>query len=77
MDNNILTISHTDDGKSYNIKVASGTSVNEVMFAMSVAIKCFVRDGVIPKFEVATDMLNRYLTDEQFNEVKEDKNESV
>ena len=69
----ILEITLSEDGTRYGIKVAKGMSVNEMMFAVAAAIKCLVRDGVIEKTEIATDMLDRYLTDEQFAEVQEDK----
>lgn len=81
MDNKeIITVSTSDDGKNYNIKIPCGTSVNEVMFGVAVAIKCFVRDGVIDNAKIATDMLDRYLNDTQFDEIKdkeEEKDESI
>lgn len=67
----LLKISLCDEGKSYKIEAAKGTSVNDIMFGVSVLIKCMVRDNVIPNQDIALEMLNTYLNDEQYNEVKE------
>ena len=77
MDKDILTISLTDDGKTYKVKVAEGASVNEVMFSMAVVIKCMVRDGVVDKHEYLLDMLKNYVTDEQYSELEGSEDESV
>lgn len=71
----VLLIRLSEDGKQYDIKCDEGVSVNEMMFGVAAAIRCMVRDNVIKTHEVATDMINRYLTDEQFAEVK-DTNET-
>ena len=72
----ILQIILSEDGQQYSISASEGVSFNEVMFGMAAAIRCFVRDGVIKSPEEAITLLNRYLNDEQFAEVKEVKNES-
>ena len=72
----ILQIILSEDGQKYSISASEGVSFNEVMFGMAATIRCFVRDGVIKSPEEATTLLNRYLNDEQFAEVKEVKNES-
>lgn len=68
---NILSISVEPETGAYHITVAQGSNVAETMFAISAMIRCFVRDGVIDDVKVATDMLNKYLTEEQYEEVKE------
>ena len=73
----ILSISTDSDTGEYNISVAEGSNVPETMFAVSAMIRCFVRDGIIENVEVATDMLKKYLTDSQYDEVKEIENDNV
>ena len=69
---NILSISVEPDTGNYQINVAQGSNVAETMFAISAMIRCFVRDGIIDDVKIATDMLNRYLTEEQYEEVRDD-----
>ena len=69
---NILSISVESGSGNYQIAVAQGSNVAETMFAIAAMIRCFVRDGVIEDSKVATDLLNKYLTDEQYEEVKDD-----
>ena len=68
---NILSISVNDETGDYGIAVAEGSNVAETMFAISAMIRCFVRDKVIENSKIATDMLQKYLTDPQYEEVKE------
>lgn len=67
----ILAISTNDETGYYDISVSEGSNVAETMFAVSAMIRCFVRDGVIEDAKIATDMLQKYLTDSQYEEVKE------
>ena len=69
----ILSISTDDETGYYSIEVANGSNVAETMFAVSAMIKCFVRDGVIEDAKIATDMLQKYLTDSQYDEMEETK----
>ena len=73
---NILVISLNNDETSYNVQIPEGLSVNEVAFGISVVIKCFVRDEIIEKPEQILSLINKYLSDPQFEEVKGDNNES-
>lgn len=68
---NILSISTDDENGSYQISIAEGSNVAETMFAISAMIRCFVRDKVIDNMSIATDMLNKYLNDSQYDEVTE------
>ena len=77
MDKVILEISLNEDGTKYNIKVPQGMSLQELMFSIAAMIKCLIRDGAITKQEEATELLMKYLTDSQYEEVKEENNESV
>lgn len=69
----ILSISVNDETGEYGISVAEGSNVAETMFAISAMIRCFVRDGIIEESKTATDMLQKYLTDSQYDEVEETK----
>lgn len=68
---NILSISVDDETGNYGINIAQNSNVPETMFAVSAMIRCFVRDGIIENHKVVTDMLNKYLTDSQYDEVEE------
>lgn len=68
---NILSINTDDENGNYQISIAEGSNVAETMFAVSAMIRCFVRDGVIDNHKVATDMLDKYLTDSQYDEIVE------
>ena len=64
----ILTVGITDDGQ-YNVMVSGNANVAEVAFCMMVIIKCLDRDEII-KSEEMLDMIKKYLTDPQYEEVK-------
>ena len=73
VDKNLISISVNPENGEYKINIAEGSNVAETMFAVSAMIKCFVRDGVIKNAETATKLLVKYLTDSQYDEVKNDK----
>lgn len=73
VDKNIISISVNPENGEYKINIAEGSNVAETMFAVSAMIKCFVRDGIIENAEIATKLLIKYLTDSQYDEVKNDK----
>ena len=71
MEKIVLQITLSEDGKKYNIKASEGMSLNEMMFGVAAAIRCLIRDKVIPNADTATNMLTKYLTDSQFNEIED------
>lgn len=73
VDKNLISISVNPENGEYKINIAEGSNVAETMFAISAMIKCFVRDGIIENAEIATKLLIKYLTDSQYDEVKNDK----
>ena len=73
VDKNIISISVNPENGEYKINIAEGSNVAETMFAISAMIKCFVRDGIIENAEIATKLLIKYLTDSQYDEVKNDE----
>lgn len=66
----ILEITFNEESGSYEMKVGKAMSVNEVMFGVAALIKCFVRDGVVEDKNIPVEMLNKYLNDSQFDELK-------
>jgi hypothetical protein len=75
MDNKklIVAVAYDEVNNTYSVDVSEGTSVPEVAFAVSVVIKCLERDNVMSKKDFM-EFLNRYLTDEFYNEVTTNDN---
>lgn len=65
----ILAVAVNEENNTYSVDIPAGSNAAETAFAMSVIIKCFVKDGVIENHKVMTDMINKYLTDSQYDEV--------
>lgn len=61
----------------YYVDLARGSNAAETAFAMSVVIKCLLKDNVITKPEDITDLVNKYLNDPQYAEVKPDETEEL
>lgn len=72
MDNKrlILAVAVDDENNLYSVDIPAGSNAAETAFAISVVIKCFVKDGVIKDHKVMTDMITKYLTDSQYEEVQ-------
>ena len=73
MENNrriILAVAFDDAKNQYIVDIPSGSSVTESAFAMSVVIKCLVKDGIISDASEVTNLITKYLTDPQYEEVK-------
>ena len=71
MDNKrlILAVAVNEEDNTYTVDIPAGSNAAETAFAISVIIKCFVKDGVIENHKIMTDMINKYLTDSQYDEV--------
>lgn len=67
----ILAVAVDDETNSYSVDIPAGSNAAETAFAMSVVIKCFVKDGIVDDHSVMTDMINKYMTDSQYEEVSE------
>lgn len=65
----LLAVAFDDVNETYTVDVPKGSNVAETAFAMAVVIKCLVRDKVIDDHTVMTELLNKYLTESQYNEV--------
>ena len=70
----LMAVAFSESKNSYIVDLAKGSNVAETAFAMSVVIKCLMKDGIIKSPEDVTDLINKYLNDPQYEEVKDDAN---
>lgn len=70
----LMAVAFSESKNSYIVDLARGSNVAETAFAMSVVIKCLMKDGIIKSPTDVTDLINKYLNDPQYEEVKEDAN---
>lgn len=68
----LMAVAFSESKNSYIVDLAKGSNVAETAFAMSVVIKCLMKDGIIKSPTDVTDLVNKYLNDPQYEEVKED-----
>lgn len=73
MKNLLLGVAYDDESNTYSVDIAQGSNVAETAFSVVVVVKCLVRDKVIDKPEVFLEMLNKYLIDPQYEELKENE----
>lgn len=65
----LLIVGYQDEERTtFSIKVAPGTTMREVIFAMAATCRCFVKDGLIPTNKDALNLFAKYLTEEQYDE---------
>lgn len=67
----LLGVAFDEEKNVYSVDVPAGSNVAETAFAMAVVIKCLVRDGIIENHKIVTDMINKYLTESQYEEISE------
>ena len=70
----LMAVAFSESKNSYIVDLAKGSNVAETAFAMSVVIKCLMKDGIIKSPTDVTDLINKYLNDPQYEEVKENAN---
>lgn len=70
----LMAVAFSESKNSYIVDLAKGSNVAETAFAMSVVIKCLMKDGIIKSHKDVTDLIDKYLNDPQYEEVKEDAN---
>ena len=70
----LMAVAFSESKNSYIVDLAKGSNVAESAFAMSVVIKCLMKDGIIKSPTDVTDLIDKYLNDPQYEEVKEDAN---
>jgi hypothetical protein len=59
---------------TYFVDLARGSNVAETAFAMTIVIKCLMKDGIISKSSEITDLITKYLTDPQYEELEGENN---
>ena len=70
----LMAVAFSESKNSYIVDLAKGSNVAETAFAMSVVIKCLMKDGIIKSPADVTDLIEKYLNDPQYEEVKDDAN---
>lgn len=63
-----------EDGKYY-VTAGEGSNVNECAFACAVLAKIFVKNDFIKDTKEFEDLIHKYLTDPQYDEVDETESE--
>lgn len=69
----LMAVAFDQTNNTYSVDLAKGSNVAETAFSMAVVIKCLIRDGIIKDAKDVTDLINKYLDDPQYNEVKKDE----
>lgn len=59
---------------TYFVDLGKGSNVAETAFAMTVVIKCLIKDGIIKDHTEITNLINKYLSDPQYEELKDEVN---
>lgn len=66
----VLKVCFNHDKNVYEVTSCEGSSVAEIAFGVSVAIRVLVRDGYIENAKQFIDLVQKYIDDEQWNEVQ-------
>ena len=69
----LMAVAFDQTNNTYSVDLAKGSNVAETAFSMAVVIKCLIRDGIIKEAKDVTGLINKYLDDPQYNEVKKDE----
>lgn len=67
----MLAVALDTDKNVYSVDIPKGSTINEVAFNMAIVIRCMVKDGVVKDAKEMTDLIIKYSTDSQYEEVKE------
>ena len=68
----LMAVAFSESKNSYIVDLAKGSNVAETAFAMSVVIKCLMKDGIIKSPTDVTDLIDKFLNDPQYEEVEDD-----
>ena len=66
----LIKVEFNNETGQYSVELGQGSSVAETAFAVSVIIKCLVRDKIIDNSKIMLDAINKYLNDPQYNEIE-------
>lgn len=69
----LMAVAFDQTNNTYSVDLAKGSNVAETAFSMAVVIKCLIRDGIIKEAKDVTNLINKYLDDPQYSEVKKDE----
>ena len=69
----LLAVAFSEENNIYSVDIPAGSSVPETAFAMSVVIKCLIRDGIVEKVSDVTDLITKYIDDPQYQEVENER----
>lgn len=72
----LLSVSFNENTGMYTVNLAKGSNLAETAFAVTVLLKCLVKDGIVETPDVVLELIKKYLSDPQFDEVKEDGQEN-
>lgn len=72
----LLSVSFNENTGMYTVNLAKGSNLAETAFAVTVLLKCLVKDGIVETSDVVLELIKKYLSDPQFDEVKEDGQEN-
>ena len=67
----LIGVAYDEERDSYIVDLGKGSSVPETAFGISVIVKCLIRDKIIEDKKDLLDLVNKYLDDPLYNELKE------
>lgn len=73
----LMGVAFDDEKGAYKVHLAQGSSVKETAFCMNVIIRCLLRDNIIKSADEVLDEVRRYLSDVQWDEVKDDTDNNL
>ena len=65
----ILKVDFNDEDGRYYIAAGNGSSTSECAFACAVVARVFAKQGFISDTQEFEEMIHKYLTDQQYDEV--------
>lgn len=68
----LLSVDLDPEFNRYTVELGKGSNVAETAFAMAVIIKCLLKDEFIKSPSDVIDLINKYLTEPQYDEIKEE-----
>lgn len=67
----ILKVDFNDEDGRYYIAAGNGSSTSECAFACAVVARVFAKQGFVSDTKEFEDMIHKYLTDPQYDEVQD------
>lgn len=68
---NVLTVVFDSETGLYNVSIPQGSNIAETAFAISVVIRCLLRDGLITNIPEFMAQIVKYTSDPQWSEKDE------